>query len=124
MKTQCHALGSRFLKALELIFQTLDFCDGTITVFAPLCLFPVLSMNSRKYHPYAHALRRHRREEVLNELRLAKTIAEEREEREARCKDDCDDANDGLLVMLVVLICLRILNAIFMGFVITLLTKI
>ncbi|KIK56413.1 hypothetical protein GYMLUDRAFT_247914 [Collybiopsis luxurians FD-317 M1] len=81
-------------------------------------------MNSRKYHPYGRALRRRRREEALNELRLAETIAEEREERKANPRDDCDDANDALLAMLIVLVCLRILNAILMEFVITLLKKI
>ncbi|KIK56422.1 hypothetical protein GYMLUDRAFT_819677 [Collybiopsis luxurians FD-317 M1] len=44
------------------------------TVFASPRLFPCL-MNSRKFHPYSHALRRRRHGEALNELRLAETIA-------------------------------------------------
>ncbi|KIK56396.1 hypothetical protein GYMLUDRAFT_819122 [Collybiopsis luxurians FD-317 M1] len=67
-----------------------------------LAFFPVSSMNSRKYHPYGHALHRRRREEALNELRLSETIAEEeqeeeQEEQKADHEDDCERTNDTIL---------------------------
>ncbi|KIK56427.1 hypothetical protein GYMLUDRAFT_47189 [Collybiopsis luxurians FD-317 M1] len=68
-------------------------------------------MPAERYRPYGCTARRRRREEALNELRLAQTIAEEHQEQKVEPQDDYDD---DLLYMLVVLVILRILNAILM----------